>query len=302
VRTWIVVVIVAVLTLAAFVMIRRAARAIEAKLLYHVRPLDKFTDAFQRGNGAVKSYTVPFSPPSSSSSSRADGATGDLRYLALVPDECVGTVIIFHGNAGTAEEAMRAFGPRLHRMNYAAFTPEYPGYAGDKSNVKPSEALLLAHAVQFLDHVISTGHLPAGKPVLVLGHSLGGAVAVHVASARPADVHGALLVAPISSVAAVASARVPYVPFHWFVHDNFDACAWARRVVCPVTVLSGTDDVIVPPRVSEHLARSFPVPPRVLTMQRGTHNDMLTTHATQVWQAVQSACADAAEFHEARTH
>jgi pimeloyl-ACP methyl ester carboxylesterase len=326
VRTCFVVAVVAVLLLAAFVTIRKAARAIEAKLLYHPRASDKFADVFVRRNGTtflkwgVRSYTVPFplaaaatngAKTATTSTSKSvklpcpAGAASDLRYLALVPArhrQCAGTVVLFHGNAGTAEDIMRLFGARLSGMNLAVFAPEYPGYAGDPSGVKPSEDALLAHAVQMLDHITSTGHAATDRPLVLLGHSLGGAVAVHVASRRPALVHAVLLVGPVSSVSAVAAARVPYVPFRWLVHDNFDACAWARLVICPVTVLRGMDDVIVPPHVSAHLAQCFPVRPRLVDLHKGTHNDLFSTHAADVWAAVEHAVVDAAAFRDAIAH
>ena len=319
VRTWFVVAVVAVLLLAAFVTIRKAARAIEAKLLYRPRASDKFADVFARANGAaflkwgVRSYTVPFplaaaagtnggKATATSTSKSAKLPASDLRYLALVParhQQCAGNVVLLHGNSGTAEDILRLFGPRLRGMNLAVFALEYPGYAGDPSGAKPSEDALLTHAVQVVDHITSTGHATTGKPLVLIGHSLGGAVAVHVASRRPALVHAVVLVGPVSSVAAVAAARVPYVPFHWLVHDNFDACAWARLVICPVTVLRGMDDVVVPPHVSAHLAQCFPVRPRLVDLHKGTHNDLFSTHAADVWEAVEHAVVDAAAFRDA---
>jgi pimeloyl-ACP methyl ester carboxylesterase len=191
---------------------------------------------------------------------------------------------------------MLMFGPGFARRNWAVFVPEYPGYARDPSGAAPSQELLLDHAVKLVDHLTMTGHAAQGKPLVLVGHSLGGAVAVFAASQTPALVHSALLFGPISSVSDVAATRVPYVPFRWFVHDNFDACAWARLVICPVTVVRGTADVIVPPSVSQHLEGRFPVAPQVVVLQNATHNDLFVTHADQVWRAADAALDNAALF------
>ena len=319
VRTWIIVILVIMLVLGAVVIIRGTLRAVETKLLYRTKPAEAFADVFKLGNAAafmrlgIKSYNVPAHsvqsdtaavqvpvPAASKAHGSGAGTQFGLRYLALVNQTCAGSVVLLHGNSGTAAGMMRVLGSQLMCRNLSVFAPEYPGYAGDAS--KPSEAALLANVVAFLDHIVATGHAIPGKPLLLLGHSLGAAVAVHVASKRLAAVHSVVLVAPISRVSDVLSARVPYVPFHWLVHDNFDACAWARLTVCPVTIVHGTADVIVPSRISTNLARCFPVPPRVIDLEGATHNDLFDTHSDGIWRAIEDSVADAERFHAVTAH
>jgi pimeloyl-ACP methyl ester carboxylesterase len=79
-------------------------------------------------------------------------------------------LLLLHGNGSSAATALRLFAPLLED-GYGILSAEYRGYSGNAG--KPNEAGLVADAAAFL---AAARVEAAGRPVWVVGHSLGGGV------------------------------------------------------------------------------------------------------------------------------
>ena len=334
-RVWLRLALAALIITCFGVLVRNALRMVERKLLFPAGTAP-FASAMKGASGTeyarlgVKAYTVPRGwgnteapavgeslpiryfaafPPHRATppATRAmKDCTGALRARGQMPggggrDECVASMVVFHGNAGTAEDRITELVPALTQLNLAVFLVEYPGYASDPSKTPPAERAILDNAVRAVDHLVLTGHVPRHAPLVLFGHSLGGAVATYVARQRPGLVHGLFLVSPFGSVAQVVGTRIPRIPFKWVIKSNFDANTWARGVVCPATIVHGSDDVIVPLHLAEKFAAQFTAAPDVVVVTHGTHNDMIATHPTHVWAACRRAVTSATAFRAAAT-
>ena len=128
------------------------------------------------------------------------------------PDAGQTTVIRYHGN-GDSIGAQRFVGERLAREGFGVLLAEYQGYPGAEGS--PSQAALYADGEAAYDFVRERG---AG-PIALYGHSLGAAVAVHVAAHR--DVAALVLEAPFSSMLEEVRARVPWLPVSWLLRHPF---------------------------------------------------------------------------------
>jgi hypothetical protein len=83
--------------------------------------------------------------------------------------EAKGTILVFHGNAGTAYH--RNFYARaLSIQNLRVILAEYPGYGGRAGH--PSEDVLVKDALE----TIRLAYQEYGEPLFVWGESLGGGV------------------------------------------------------------------------------------------------------------------------------
>lgn len=296
VGSWMKLTVAAVVVICLFVLVRNGLRMVERRMLFPGtnKPAPfaaalKGSDAARFVRLGVKSYTAP----------QDDGAP-PVRYFAVFPSEppssCAGSVVVLHGNNCTAADCIMDMVPTLTSVNVAVFLVEYPGYASDPSNTKPSECAILDNAVRVIDHLTLSRHAPWDKPVMLLGQSLGCAVAMHVAHKRPKVVHSLFLLSPFTSVADVVATRVSHFPFKWFIKSNFDTGAWVRNVVCPVTIAHGSSDMDVPLHLGEKLAAQFAVKPTFVLVDRGGHHDMLAAHGDKVWPACTRAVEAAAEF------
>jgi fermentation-respiration switch protein FrsA (DUF1100 family) len=79
-------------------------------------------------------------------------------------------LLLLHGNGSSAATALKLFAPLLDD-GYGIFAAEYRGYSGNAG--KPSEAGLVEDAAAFLAAARTQA---AGRPIWIVGHSLGGGV------------------------------------------------------------------------------------------------------------------------------
>lgn len=184
-------------------------------------------------------------------------------------------VLFFHGN-GENLETMRRAGlyERLDRLDVAWLAVDYPGYG--RSGGKPSEEGLVAGAEAGLDRL---RELHPDRPLVVVGWSLGAAVAVQLAARRPGAFDGVALLSPWSRLADTAAAHFPDFLARPLVGNRYDSLAAAPRVAAPVLVMHGESDGIIPAVQGERLAAALAeregFETRWVPVPGAGHNDLL---------------------------
>lgn len=105
-----------------------------------------------------------------------------------------------------------------------------------------------------------------------MGRSLGTAVAVHLASARP--VRGVVLISPFESMADVAKVHFPYLPVSLLLKHRFECASLAPSITVPALALVAAEDSIVPPGHSYRLMERWGGEHRVVTVPGAGHNTL----------------------------
>ncbi|HSN91267.1 MAG TPA: alpha/beta hydrolase [Anaeromyxobacteraceae bacterium] len=188
-----------------------------------------------------------------------------------------GTALVLHGNAGHALH--RAYLPRV--LQAPGVPPvdvlllEYPGY-GPRPG-KPTEASLVEAAVEAVDLLA-----PAG-PVLLVGESLGSAVASLAAARRPGAVRGLLLVTPLASVPAVARRHAPLVP-SFLLRDRYESAPALARFGGPVAFLLAGEDEVVFADLGRSLHDGYRGPRRLAVQQGASHNTLRYDAGDPTWR------------------
>lgn len=192
-------------------------------------------------------------------------------------------VAVLPGNAGN-RAARAPLARSLADRGLSVLLVEYRGYGGNPGS--PTEEGLAADAraaVAWLEDRPGTGR------VVLLGESLGAAVAVDLAAARPPA--ALILRSPFTSLVAVA--RVHYGPVpRWLLRDRFDALARIGAVDAPVLVVAGGEDAIVPPAQSRRLQDAAPEPSRLVVVEGAGHNDRALLDGPELLGAVTEFLAD----------
>ena len=148
----------------------------------------------------------------------------------------------FHGNAeniGYGLDHLRA----LAKIGVNILAVDYRGYG--KSEGKPDEAGVYHDADAAYDYLIKQRHFRA-EDIFIYGHSLGGAVAVNLASRRPC---GGLIVQSSFTSARAMARRMFAIPLiEYVVKSRFDSLQKIRDVHAPILIVHGTRDEVVPLR------------------------------------------------------
>jgi fermentation-respiration switch protein FrsA (DUF1100 family) len=147
---------------------------------------------------------------------------------------------------------------------------DYPGYG--RSGGSPSEAGCYAAADAAYAWLMETGRVPA-EEIVLYGESLGGGVAVDVASRRP---HRALvLVKTFTTLPDVGQGQFPWLPVRWVMRNRFDSLAKIGRCRRPVFVAHGTDDGLVPYALGRRLYDAANEPKAFVAVDGATHGTRL---------------------------
>ena len=143
-----------------------------------------------------------------------------------------GLVVIFHGLAAHARfPTVRLAAERLASAGFVVVAVDFPGH-GDSPGMRayiPSAESLIEHAVE-ATRAASAVH--ESLPVFLLGSSMGGAIALHVADRLTTTVSGVVLLAPMLA-SAVDSA---------FVHTLVSALSYTPLARLALIPSSATDN------------------------------------------------------------
>lgn len=158
---------------------------------------------------------------------------------------------------------------RMHELGFSVLGIDYRGF-GQSTPELPSEAMALedAHAAwQWL-----AGQRPQARR-LVFGHSLGGAIAVHLASEID-DAAGLIVEGSFTSIPdVVRSFKWGWLPVGPLITQRFDAAERITRTRVPVLVVHGSSDRLIPAELGRALYDKAPGPKRFVLVEGGTHHN-----------------------------
>lgn len=176
-------------------------------------------------------------------------------------------LLFCHGNAGNISHRLDNLA-RLHAAGVAVFIFDYRGYG--LSQGSPSEKGMYLDAEAAWDWSQSQAHAQNGR-VVIFGRSLGGVAGVYLASRRhPA---GLILESTFTDLGAMAKAFFPLPGMGKLLGGRFDSLGRAPKVSCPVLMLHGDADDIVPYALGQKLFAALPAPKAFVTLKQAGHND-----------------------------
>jgi len=187
-----------------------------------------------------------------------------------------GTVIVFHGNAGTAADREYYLRP-LHAMGYRVILAEYPGYGARKGALGEKS---------FVDDARETIRIASGQyreQIFLLGESLGCGVAAGAAADPALKIDGLVLITPWDTLRSVAQTHFPWFPVGLFLKDRYDNPENLRSFRGKIAVVGAERDEIVPIRHAHALFRPLTGKKRMWVLPGVGHNDWPMRVDTGMW-------------------
>ncbi len=188
-----------------------------------------------------------------------------------------GTLIVFHGNAGTASDRI-FYVKALSSLGFRVVLAEYPAYGGRKGEL--GETAFVNDAKETLRLVLEK----YGKPVFLLGESLGCGVAASVVRDAPVPIEGIILITPWDTLMSVAKEKFPWFPARLFLRDKYDTVENLKTFLGRVAVVGVERDEVIPVQHALALFESLPGNKKMWTIKGAGHNDWPALVGPSLWK------------------
>jgi uncharacterized protein len=210
-------------------------------------------------------------------------------HCAAAPGPRRGTIIYLHGIADN-----RSSGAGVIRR-YARRGFDVIAYDSRRHGLSSGDVCTYGfYEKEDLRAVVNT---VSNGPVVLIGTSLGAAVAIQAAADDP-RISRVVAAEIFSDLETVARERAPFVLPSWAIRKAFAIAEQrgsfkvaevspvlaARRVAVPVLLIHGADDRETPPAHSERVLAALAGPKRLLLIERAGHNQSLNESST--WTAI----------------
>lgn len=177
-----------------------------------------------------------------------------------------GLVIYFHGNTRSIK-GWSKYSRDFTRNNYDVIMIDYRGYG--KSTGKRSEKALFKDSQFVYNHI--RNKFPEHK-IVIYGRSLGSGFATKLASKNNPKM--LILDAPYYSMSQLTSRFLFFLPLSIILRFHIRTDIWIKYVKCPIYIIHGTKDRLIPFRSSVKLQREAPLNTRLVPIHGGRHNDL----------------------------
>lgn len=193
-----------------------------------------------------------------------DGAI--INGLHFRVDEPKGVVIYLKGNSKSIK-GWGKFAVDFTRHGYSVLMIDYRGFG--KSTGKRSQKAI-KNDLQFVYNKVKE-RITEDKIVLY-GRSLGSGFATKLASVNNPKM--LILDAPYYSLTKVTARYAPFMPLSIVMRYPLPTYKWIKYVQCPIHIIHGTNDKLIPFKTSVKLSKINPKRTRLYTVLGGGHKNL----------------------------
>ena len=207
-------------------------------------------------------------------------ADGELLHAWFIPHAAASASVLFlHGNGGNISDRPLTLA-RLHAMGLNVLMLDYRGY-GQSTGV-PSARGTFADARAGWNYLIEEQDVHPNS-IIIYGRSLGGAVAIELASQT--NPRAVIVESTFTSIAAMASDIYPYLPTRMLLRHKYPSIDTITRIKAPLFIAHSDEDDLIP---RQHGQRLFQVAPEPKQFYRlvGSHNEAFAASGEAYYDAL----------------
>lgn len=194
-----------------------------------------------------------------------DGAV--INALRFLPKgESKGVVIYLKGNSKSIK-GWGKFAVDFTRHNYNVLMVDYRGFG--KSTGRRSQKAIKRDLQQVYNAVKDQ---TTEDRIILYGRSLGSGFAAKLASMN--DPKMLILDAPYYSLTKVTKRYMPFMPLSLLIKYPLPTYKWLKYVRCPIHIIHGTDDKLIPYKTSVKLSKVNPGLTTLHTVVGGGHKNL----------------------------
>lgn len=193
------------------------------------------------------------------------------------------SVVYFHGNGGNVSY-LDWVGEQLAARGFDVLLFDYRGYGRSEGSLS-DERGLYEDADAAYDYLVR-GRGARPERVVLYGQSLGTTAAADLAARRPC---GALVLeSGLSSAADMARVIFPWLPraVARLTRSKFDSVGKLPRAGCPVLVIHGERDEVIPVEQGRALHAAAPEPKQLMLIPGAGHNNLTIVGGQRYLDAV----------------
>ena len=198
----------------------------------------------------------------------------------LIPDNSSDKLLIyFHGNAGNIGHRLQDL-IRLNSFGINVFGIGYRGYG--KSQGKPSEDGIYIDGKSALDYATDVLGFKE-EDIIIFGRSIGTTVAINVS--QDIRINRLILVTPLTSGKDYAKASgIGFVSS--LAGDSFDNINKIEKVSCPILVIHGSHDKVIPFEMGEEIFNKAKSEKLFIKIEGANHNNLSTKYQDNYWPPI----------------
>jgi fermentation-respiration switch protein FrsA (DUF1100 family) len=195
-------------------------------------------------------------------------------------DSAIATFVIAHGNAGNISHRIEI----IHALQESGFNVlmfDYRGYG--RSEGSPSEEGIYKDGRAAFDYARGLPQVDSQR-IILWGTSLGGAVAVDIATHRPAA--GLILESTFTSAIDFAAIHYPFLPVRYFMRTKLNSIDKISKIHIPLLIIHGSRDEIVPIKFGRELFAAANTPKELYEIANADHNDTYVVGGARYLQRI----------------
>jgi len=205
------------------------------------------------------------------------GLEGEDIYIQVVPEEKINawyftgkpgekTILFCHGNAGNISHRLETV-QFLKDLEVNILLFDYRGYG--LSDGHPTEEGAYADTRAAFNWLVSEKKIEPSD-IIIFGRSLGGAVAIELASKISCG--GIIVESSFTSVSELGAKMFPLFPVKYLLRYDFDSIGRIKHLKCPILVTHSPEDEMIPYEMGQRLYENAPEPKYFIDLH-GSHND-----------------------------
>lgn len=192
-------------------------------------------------------------------------------------------LLFLHGNSSNVGGNL-FHAKRFVNLGFSVLLMDYRGF-GLSGGKFPSEDQVYTDAQVMYDYLTQTRRIPPEK-IFLYGHSLGGAIAIDLASKNP--IAGLITESTFTSMfdMATRTGKYSFIPVDFLLHQRFESLAKIQVLQTPTLFIHGTADDLIPVAMVETLYQQAIAPKKLLIVPEAGHNNVASTAGAAYDQAI----------------